>query len=212
VGISGDIPSFRIYKREKTHALLRLANVVSPFLYTHGTTYACCHFGGIYRYLVRNHTTPKNPNHSTLESHTMGPGLPLCCTVYSNDVSVNQIAQDKGETTTSDDMHPDSPFFVSLVWFLWVSFAGLVCWTLCRQICVTTCTHSISGKSTAYYARKRGLQQRRIWVTALQLTIYYLQKAVRICVCIHRFVAAKVSTMTTIKNETRIDDDEWQQY
>ena len=31
--------SFRIYKREKTHALLRLVNVVSPFLYT-------CHSGG----------------------------------------------------------------------------------------------------------------------------------------------------------------------
>jgi len=36
VGISGDNPSFRIYKREKMHALLRLANVVSPFLYTRG--------------------------------------------------------------------------------------------------------------------------------------------------------------------------------
>jgi len=36
VGISGDNPSFRIYKREKTHALSRLADVVSPFLYTRG--------------------------------------------------------------------------------------------------------------------------------------------------------------------------------
>jgi len=36
VGISGHNPSFRIYEREKMHALLRLANVVSPFLYTRG--------------------------------------------------------------------------------------------------------------------------------------------------------------------------------
>jgi len=33
VGVSGDNLRFRIYIREKTHALLRLANVVSPFLY-----------------------------------------------------------------------------------------------------------------------------------------------------------------------------------
>ena len=31
VGISGDNPNFRIHKREKPHALLRLANVVSRF-------------------------------------------------------------------------------------------------------------------------------------------------------------------------------------
>jgi len=36
VGISGDDPSFRIYKRKKRHVLLRLANVVSPFLSTCG--------------------------------------------------------------------------------------------------------------------------------------------------------------------------------
>jgi len=36
VGISGDNPSFRICEREKTHPLLCLANVVSPFLYTRG--------------------------------------------------------------------------------------------------------------------------------------------------------------------------------
>jgi len=36
VEIFGDNPSFRIYKREKTHALLSLANVVGPFLYTYG--------------------------------------------------------------------------------------------------------------------------------------------------------------------------------
>jgi len=34
VGISGDNPSFGIHKREKTHAVLRLANFVSPFLHT----------------------------------------------------------------------------------------------------------------------------------------------------------------------------------
>ena len=39
MGISGDNPNFRIYKREKTHALLRLANIVSPFLYTRGYEY-----------------------------------------------------------------------------------------------------------------------------------------------------------------------------
>jgi len=37
VGIYGDKPSFRIYKRKKTHALLRLAHVVSPFLFTSGS-------------------------------------------------------------------------------------------------------------------------------------------------------------------------------
>ena len=34
--ISGDNPSFRIYKRKKTHALLRPANVASPFLSIRG--------------------------------------------------------------------------------------------------------------------------------------------------------------------------------
>jgi len=33
---TGDNPSFRIYNRKKTHALLRLANVVSSFLYMRG--------------------------------------------------------------------------------------------------------------------------------------------------------------------------------
>jgi len=41
VGVSYDYPSFRIYKREKTHALLRLANV-SPVLNTvHSANFGC---------------------------------------------------------------------------------------------------------------------------------------------------------------------------
>jgi len=45
VGISGDNPSFRIYKRQKTHAVLCLADVVSPFLYTRGWCHSrdSCH-------------------------------------------------------------------------------------------------------------------------------------------------------------------------
>jgi len=45
VGISGDNPSFRIYKRQKTHAVLCLANVVSLLLYTRGWCHSwhSCH-------------------------------------------------------------------------------------------------------------------------------------------------------------------------
>ena len=38
VEFSGDNPSFRIYNRKKMRALLRLFNVVSPFLYTRRLT------------------------------------------------------------------------------------------------------------------------------------------------------------------------------
>ena len=42
MGISGDDPSFRIYIREKMHALLRLTHVVNPFLYTRGMCVCMC--------------------------------------------------------------------------------------------------------------------------------------------------------------------------
>jgi len=45
VGISGDNPSFGIHKRGKTHAVLRLANFVSPFLHVQALSYTrgVCH-------------------------------------------------------------------------------------------------------------------------------------------------------------------------
>jgi len=48
VGISDDNPSFRIYKTEKPHVLLRLTNVVSPFLYTRGLVPWWGRFGKIF--------------------------------------------------------------------------------------------------------------------------------------------------------------------
>ena len=77
-GISGDNPSFRIYKREKTHALLRLGNAVSPVVYTRGARAARTnlHRSTVYIYDI-HYTLPldihyiycKNPHRKNAVMH-----------------------------------------------------------------------------------------------------------------------------------------------
>jgi len=88
VGISGDNPSFRIYSREKTHAVLRLANVVSPFLYTCGMSHIwirhvthtkeSCHTNeGVMSHIWRSHVA------QTLDAETRGSVcVCMCVCVY----------------------------------------------------------------------------------------------------------------------------------
>jgi len=65
--ISGDNPSFSMYKIEKKHALLRLANVVSPFHSTRGINYK--------KYAHQYLPDHLQPNSSVLQ------GVALCCTL-----------------------------------------------------------------------------------------------------------------------------------
>jgi len=132
----------------------------------------------------------------------MGPGLQLFCTVYSNDVSVNQIAP--------DDMHPD---FLSVLFDFYesplqVSFAGLCAGKFVLRHAPTPFRANLLHTMPAKEACNRG--EFGLRHCNLQLPA---KSSSNLCMyTIHRFVAAKVSTMTAIKNETRIDDDEWQQY
>ena len=76
MGISGDNPKFRIHKREKTHALLRLVNVVSSFLNTRGPSLSLT--------CTRSHT------HFYPLSHSLVPALTLTQERESSALSLSQ--------------------------------------------------------------------------------------------------------------------------